>query len=91
MQGEVLQLLDIWRLRLHNEEFADNRRKERTWYLIQYRQEFAMKASGLLPNMERNDEERVEGEPVDYSKVDPSRYKDIFESPTTFEEAWVSK
>ena len=50
-----------------------------------------MKASGLLPNMERNDEERVEGEPVDYSKVDPSRYKDIFESPTTFEEAWVSK
>ena len=51
-------------------------------------QEFAMKASGMLPNMERNDEEQVEGEPIDYSKVDPSRYKDIFESPTTFEEAW---
>ena len=43
-------------------------------------QEFAMKASGLLPNMVRSDEEQVEGEPVDYSKVDPSRYKDIFES-----------
>jgi hypothetical protein len=25
---------------------------------------------------------------VDYSKVDPSTYKDIFTVPTTFEEAW---
>jgi len=51
-------------------------------------QEFAMKASGLLPNMERSEEEQMEGEPVDYSKVDPSKYKDIFENPATFEEAW---
>jgi len=45
--------------------------------------EFAMKA-GAAPLSDENKSE----EPIDYEKIDPSRYKDIFECPKTFEEAW---
>jgi len=34
-----------------------------------------------------SDEKKIE-EPIDYEKIDPTRYKDIFECPKTFEEAW---
>ena len=45
--------------------------------------EFAMKA-GAVPLSDK----KKDGEAIDYEKVDPSRYKDIFECPKTFEEAW---
>jgi hypothetical protein len=26
--------------------------------------------------------------PIDYSKINPSQYKDLFEDPASYEEAW---
>ena len=54
---------------------------------------FDQDAESLLPDLEMRVQEQTvsDDDPHGYRQIDPSKYKDMFDDPPTFDDAWNSE